>query len=205
VTGQAVSPWEAAVQLRPEQEQALRYVRRRGTEAPLAEIRSRLAATYDVIEALVEPLPAAIARTRPAAAAWCVQEVIDHLTASEQRAAGELAGLLAGESSATPIPAGLLSPAPLTVDWQELLVGFRRVHREILGQLDAATDAIPLHATAAVEMVVKCDNGEGLLAPVHWVEGFDWKAYAILLHVHNREHVAQIQRTLIAVAPQPEV
>ena len=57
-------------------------------------------------------------------------------------------------------------------------------------------------------MVVKCADPDGSLRPVHWLERFDWKAFAILLHAHNREHMAQIQRTLAALealdaAPEP--
>ena len=53
-------------------------------------------------------------------------------------------------------------------------------------------------------MVVKCAGSDGTLAPVSWVERFDWKAYSILLHAHNREHIAQVQRILSAPDSQSE-
>ena len=45
---------------------------------------------------------------------------------------------------------------------------------------------------------------DGTLAPVSWVERFDWKSYSILLHAHNREHIAQVQRILSAPDSQSE-
>ena len=186
------------VTLRPEQRAALGYARRRGTEAPLDAIRSRVAGTFAEIEALVAPLAAADAAWRPAPGAWSVHEVVDHLVESDRRGAEQLAGLVAGRSAGSPIPAGLLSVDPAAVGWDELRARFAAVHRDVVAVLDGASDATPLAATAPVEMVVKCAGPDGAIEPVHWIERFDWKAFAILVHAHNREHIAQIQRTLAA-------
>jgi hypothetical protein len=50
-------------------------------------------------------------------------------------------------------------------------------------------------------MVIKRARPDGSFEPVHWVERFDWKAFAVLIHAHNREHVDQVERILAAVAP----
>lgn len=185
--------------LRPEQLRALAYAIKRGTRSSLAEIRSRVAGTYAEFEALVEKVPSETARTHPPGSGWSIQEVVDHLIQSERPAAEQLESLLAGKDVDEPIPAGLQSDEPLARDWKPLVHDFRTVHENIVDQLSAATDAIPLTAKAPVEMVVKCEEPDGTKSPVHWVQRFDWKAYAILLHAHNREHIAQVHRILEAV------
>jgi hypothetical protein len=184
--------------LLPEQLRALAYARKRGTHAPVAEIRARVRATYSEFDALVGAVPAATAREHRATSAWSVQEVVDHLVESDRRAVAQLAQLLAGKDVAEAIPASLQSERPLDLDWHALVQHFRTVHENILELLAAAGDEVPLEATAPVQMVVKCAGPDGTLAPVTWVERFDWKAFAILLHAHNREHIAQVQRILSA-------
>lgn len=184
--------------LLPEQQRALAYARRRGTESSLAEIRNRVAGTYAEVEALAAGVSPEAARRRPRPDSWSIQEVVDHLIESDRPAVGQLADLLAGVSVEHPIAASLQSPDPPGTGWQELLERFREVHRQILTLLDSATDDLPLTATAPVQMVVKCAMPDGRLEPVPWLERFDWKAFAILLHAHNREHIAQIQRILAA-------
>lgn len=184
--------------LRPEQRAALGYVRRRGSEAPLEAIRTRLAGTFDEIEALVAPLDAAVAARRPAPGRWSVHEVVDHLVESDRRGAEQLADLVAGRAVAAHVPAGLQSAHPAAIGWDELRARFAAVHRAILEILDRATDGTPLEATAPVEMVVRCAGEDGSSTPVHWLQRFDWKAFAILVHAHNREHIGQIRRALDA-------
>ena len=186
--------------IRPEQRRALDYVRRRGTEASLGAIRERVAATYDTLDALVETISAEVAREHRGTSAWSIQEVVDHLVESDRPAIEQLAQLLAGHDVSEPIPASLQSAAPLAKDWSELCAQLRGIHRDLVGMLTAATGDEPTNATAPVQMVVKCARPDGSLEPVSWVECFDWKAFAILLHAHNREHIAQIQRILAAPA-----
>jgi hypothetical protein len=190
--------------LHPEQLAALAYARRRGTEAPLEAIRSRVAGTYAGVEALVEPLGPELARRRPAPGSWSVHEVVDHLVLSDRPAVGQLTRLIAGETVEESIPAGLLSAEPFATAWPSLLDSFRAVHRAVLATLDTASDATPLAATAPVVMVVKCAGPDGVRTPIHWLERFDWKAFAILLHAHNREHIDQIRRVL-AITAEAEV
>ncbi|MDP9194859.1 MAG: DinB family protein [Acidobacteriota bacterium] len=182
--------------LHPEQIRALAYARKRGTDAPVESIRERVAATYADFEALVDGTPASLARQSRSATEWSVQEVVDHLVESDRAAIEQLSQLFSGQSCAVPIPASLQSQHPRDLDWDALRHQFRTVHENVLALLAKATDDIPLSATAAVQMVVKCADAEGNMRPVSWIEHFDWKAYSILLHAHNREHIAQTQRIL---------
>jgi len=185
-------------ELRPEQARALVYARRRGSEAPAESIRRRVSETYAELQSLIATVPPAIAREHRATSGWSIQEVVDHLVESDRPAVAQLAELLAGRSVGEPIPASLQSANPHALDWDALQSSLRAVHREIVALLDGAGDEVPLEATAAVQMVVKCATPDGSLEPVSWLERFDWKAFAVLLHAHNREHIAQIQRILAA-------
>ncbi|HET9769096.1 MAG TPA: hypothetical protein VFS60_19790 [Thermoanaerobaculia bacterium] len=64
--------------LRPEQQRALDYVRRRGSEAPVEAIRERVAGTYATLDALVETVAPEVAREHRSTSAWSIQEVVDH-------------------------------------------------------------------------------------------------------------------------------
>lgn len=185
--------------LRPEQEAALRYAREKGTNAPVADIRARTAATFSKIETLLASLPEEVVRVRPAPDRWCVQEIVDHLLESHRPAVDDLRALLRGERPAGPIPASLLSADPLGQPWPGLLRRFGEVLRDLLAVLDTASDDTPLEARAPVVMVVKVREPDGRTVPVQWVEDFDWKAFAILLRAHTLEHIGQIERTLAAV------
>ena len=183
---------------RPEQQRALDYARRRGSEASVDSIRERVTGTYAAFDALVETIPAEVAREHRSSSAWSIQEVVDHLVESDRPAIEQLAALLAGRSVEEPIPAHLQSAAPLAHDWNDLRAQLRAIHRDLEALLAAASDSDSTAATAPVQMVVKCARPDGTLEPVSWVERFDWKAFAILLHAHNREHLAQVQRILAA-------
>lgn len=185
--------------LLPEQLRVLAYARKRGTDAPLDGIRTRVAGTFAEFEALVETIPPETAREHRSTSVWSVQEVVDHLIVSERPAVQQLAKLLAGEDDDQPIPAGLQSADPFALDWPVLRQEFRTVHENLRDLLARASDDVSLTATAPVQLVVKCARPDGTLEPVTWVERLDWKAYAILLlHAHNREHIAQVQRILNA-------
>ena len=181
---------------KPEQRQALDYVRRKGTEAPAADVRQRLAIAFREIEALLEAVPAELTGRRPEPAAWSVHEVVDHLVESHRPAAHQLDQLLAGVSPADPIPAGLLSPEPFHRDWATVTAELRTVHRALCSLLEGVGDDTPAEARAPVAMVVRCATPDGGSEPVHWIESFPWKAFALLVAVHTREHTGQIQRIL---------
>lgn len=185
--------------LLPEQQRALNYGRKHGTEATVDSIRSRVTATYAELEALVEAVPADVAREHRESSAWSIQEVVDHLVESERPGVEQLAQLLSGQNVDEAIPASLQSADPLALDWSALRRELHQIHQDVLSLLATATDDVPLTATAAIEMVVKCVQPDGSLAPVSWPARVDWKAYSILLlHAHNRQHIAQVQRILNA-------
>src|SRR5262245_11353996 len=145
-----------ATPLRPEQEAALRYAREKGTEAPVASIRERMAQTFAQTEALLAALPEDAVRRQPAPGRWSVQEIVDHLIESHRPAVGQLQDLLRGDRPAGgPVPASLASADPLGQPWPDLLRRLMDVHRDLLAALDSASDETPLTAKAPVVMVVK--------------------------------------------------
>ncbi|HMB53874.1 MAG TPA: DinB family protein [Thermoanaerobaculia bacterium] len=184
---------------RPEQLQALDYLRRAGSEAPVASIRKRAAATFAEIEELLAGLDETVARKRPAAGKWSVQEVVDHLVESHRPAVDDVARLIAGEDVAEAVPASLQSADPLGWDWPERRADLAAVHRDLLAHLDGADDTTPQQAKTPVVMVVKCATDDGGVEVVEWVEHFGWKASALLIRVHTLEHTGQVRRVLEAM------
>lgn len=194
----------ADVELRPEQRRALDYVRAKGSEAPAVEVRRRVAAALAETEDLLAAIPASRAGLRPEPSRWSIHEVVDHLVESHRPAVRQLELLLAGRSPAGgPIPAGILSPDPFRRPWPQICAELREVHRELLALLAGAGDETPTEARAPVEMVVRCATPDGGSEPVHWVERFDWKAHALLVGVHTREHAGQVRR-ILALLPQDD-
>jgi len=190
-----------AAPLRPEQEAALRYAREKGTEASVASIRDRMAKTFAQLETLLAAAPQDVVRIRPAPDRWSLHEIVDHLVESHRPAIDDLRELVRGhQPEGGPIPASLLSADPLGRPWPGLVRELSSVHRELLAILDGVSEDTPLTAKAPVVLVVKVREDDGSLTPVEWVEDFDWKAFAILLRAHALEHVAQIERTLQALA-----
>lgn len=181
----------------PEQRRALDYVRAKGSRAPAAEVRGRVARAFAELEALLDAIPEARTGRRPDPATWSLHEVVDHLIESHRPAVRELELALAGSSpEGGPIPAGLLSPDPFRRDWPAAVAELRQVHGDFLALLSGAGDETPTTARVAVEMVVRCATPDGGSEPVHWIDRFDWKAYALLVALHSREHAGQVQRVL---------
>ncbi len=179
--------------LRPEQSQALDYLRRKGTEAPLERLREHAAATFREIEALLDSVPASLRTLRPAPARWSVQEIVDHLVESHRPAVEQLREMVSGRRPGTgAIPAHLQSPAPLDRPWGDLLGDLHRVHRALLDLLDNASDEVSSGVTAPVLMVLKTQDGES----VEWVHELDWKAYVQAYRGHTAQHRAQVVQTL---------
>jgi hypothetical protein len=199
-----------ARELTIQQKRALAYLKLKGELARAAEIRQKVRAAVAALDDLLERVDEAEARLRPAPDSWSVQEVVDHLTVSHRRSLGELRSLLHGEMpEGGPVPAGLLSDAPLATPWKEALQALRRVHESLLALLAGADDTIPQDARAAVVMVVRVDAGDGSTRPLEWLEQLDWKSYAMALRAHVLGHAGQAERALAAVRgiaggnPQP--
>jgi len=185
--------------MRPEQERALEYIRRKGTEGPLPELRERIAKTLGDLEALLDGIGADEARRKPALDRWCVQEIVDHLVESHRPAVGEIRALLRGERPiGGPIPASLLSADPMSRSWPDLVRQLKEVHADFLAALATASGDSPGEARAPVVLVIKAQEPDCQVVPVEWIGELDWKAYAATLRVHTLEHQGQIERTLAA-------
>lgn len=174
--------------LRPEQIQALDYLRRRGTEASIERLREHVASAFRDIEALLGSVPPGLRALRPAPSRWSVQEIVDHLVESHRPAVEQLREMVSGRRPETgAIPAHLQSKAPLDRSWEDLVGDLHRVHRALLDLLDKASDEVSLDVTAPVVMVIQS---------VEWVHELDWKAYVQAYRGHTAQHRAQIVRTL---------
>jgi hypothetical protein len=195
--------------LYPEQQRALDYLRRKGTEAPWSEIRGRLGASTAAFEEAIAAVPDEVAQRRPGPGRWSVLEVVDHLLVSHRRAFEELDALLAGHRpTGGPIPPSLQSADPEAQPWPALQAVLAELHRRLLARLDGLDGLDPGTVagepdgavTAPVAMVVRVER-DGVTEPITWVAELDAKAYALGLHAHTLEHRDQVERTLARVAP----
>lgn len=181
--------------LAPEQQKALAYLHKRGTEEPMAVVRDRVGRAFAAIEAVLAGIGETAARKRPAPGKWCAQEVVDHLIESHRPATFQLEALIAGRRpEGGAIPASLLSADAMEKSWAGLVAELHGVHRRFLAVLEQASDTSDLGVTAPVLMVVKIATPDGGLEAREWVHELDFKAYAVALAAHTREHQAQIER-----------
>jgi DinB superfamily len=190
--------------LLPEQQRALDYLRRKGTEAPVERLREQVAGTFAELEALLDGVPAALRAVRPGPGRWSVQEVVDHLVESHRPALAQLRSLVAGERPpGGPVPASLQSAAPQARRWEDLVAELRAVHRGFREVLAEATDDASLEVTGPIVMVVKAADGAGAVTPVSSEHELDWKAFAQVFRVHTLQHRDQVRATLAALAAPP--
>jgi hypothetical protein len=179
-----------------EQLRAKTYLREKGTEAPIAEIRERVAEAFAALEGLVDGVPELVARRRPEDGGWSVHEVLDHLVETHPRALEEMRALLDNRHSpVSPIPAGLQSADPAARSWTELRAALKRLHASVLEVLATAPDRATA-ARAPIVMVINVRQADGRVAPLHWIEECDWKACAIIFRLHDLDHLNQIRRSL---------
>ena len=123
--------------LRPEQIKAREYLRGKGTLLPAAQIHARVGAAFAAMEALLDGVSLAEARTRSIPGEWTVQEVVDHLVETHRPSLEELRDLLADRRPrGGPIPAGLQSTDAMDRRYGDLMTALRTVHAEILGVLE---------------------------------------------------------------------
>jgi len=171
----------------PEQTRAVEYLHR-ATQAPVADIRRKVAETFRELDELVAGIPEEVVRVRPRPGRWCVQEVVDHLILSHRPACGELADLLQGRApEGEPIPAHLQSPDALEKEWPELVREMSAVHGRFASLVAEAPKDTPLEARAPLVMVI-----DGM----EWIEELDWKAYAMAFRAHALGHARQIRAVL---------
>ena len=184
---------------REEQVRLREYLRDKGDGLPLPEVRARVGASFDAMEALLAPVAAAQAADRPWLGEWSIHEVVDQLLLTHAPSVGELRDLLAGRRPAgPPIPAGLQSADPLARPWEALRAALAAQHAEVLRVLEDARDA-PTDARAPVIAVINVREPDGRQAPLHWVEEVAWKAYAVFaFRLHTLDHMTQVKKLLAA-------
>lgn len=180
--------------LRPEQERALNYLRRKGTEAPADAVRSSTGRAFRRIESLLDEIPAETASAGPPQGGWSIHEVVDHLLVSHRPSLEQLRALLAGRPPGDAVPAGLVSDDPFARSWDVLLGELKELHRDFEETLAGTSDDTPIDGRADIVMVVKAAEPDGSDTVLEWVQGFDWKAFVTGLKIHTLEHVAQIER-----------
>ena len=154
---------------RPEQVRSLRYVKRKGTEAPIELLRRRIADAFLDLETMIASVPPSLRRRSPAPGRWSAQEVVDHLIESHRPAVAQLESLLNGLTPETgAVPASLQSTDPLARNWDELVAELKRIHTSLLSLLEKASDSCSLEVRVPVNMVMKADEPGGPL--VQWEE-----------------------------------
>jgi DinB superfamily len=182
---------------REEQVRLREYLREKGDALPLPEVRARVAASFQAMEALLAPVSQAAATARPGPGEWSIQEVVVHLLLTHAPSLGELRDLLANRRPAgPPIPAGLQSADPFATPWADARTALAAQHAEILRALDGARDA-PTAARAPVIAVINVREADGRQAPFHWMEEIAWKAYAVFaFRLHTLDHITQVKKLL---------
>lgn len=181
--------------LTPEQTRAVEYLRR-AAQAPVADVRRKVAETFRELDELVAGIPAEVVRSRPRPGRWCVQEVVDHMVESHRPACNELAGLLEGRApEGAPIPAHLQSPDAMEKEWPVLVREMSAVHGRFASLVAEAPEDTPLEARAPLVMVI--DGRE-------WIEELDWKAYAMAFRAHALGHAGQIRAILAELGEKKE-
>jgi hypothetical protein len=183
----------------PEQERAKAYLLEKGTQAPVAQIRDRVADAFAAMDALLGDTTEARARRSPVGGEWSVHEILDHLVETHPLALREMRALLENRHSpVSPIPAGLQSAAPMAREWEDLRVALRGIHREVLDVLAAASDRSTA-ARAPIIMVINTRSADGTVRPIQWIEECDWKACAVIFRLHELDHLSQARKVLRAV------
>ena len=181
--------------LAPEQLQALDYLRRKGTEAPIDRLREHVARTFADFEALLDTVPPDRRALQPAPGQWSVHEIVDHLVESHRPGVAQIAAIRDNQEVTDVIPPSLQSPAPHDRPWDDLVAELRTLHATLLALLDRGEDG-PLDCYAPVAIVTKVTRDDGSSVPVTWQQPLDWKAYAQGLRGHTAQHRQQILRTL---------
>ena len=184
--------------MKPEQQQALDYLRDKGTDAPATLVLGRFAKMLGKFETAVSAVDPETAVRSPAPGKWSVLEIVDHLVESNRPAVDELRLLLAGRSPDDgPIAANLQSPDPGAKPWAEHLADLKDVHAQLLALTEPVDDSLPVgDGRAAVAMVVHARNEQGEPELLEWTERLDWKAYITALGAHVWQHLGQVQRTV---------
>lgn len=185
--------------LRAEQVKAREYLNQKGTLLPAAQIHERVGTAFTALEALLDGVTEAEARSRAIPGEWTIQEVVDHLIETHRPSLVELRDLLRNRRPAAgPIPASLQSAEPMGHRYGDLMSALTGLHAEALGVLSDAPDRLT-DARAPLVMVMNVKEPDGRETPLHWIEELDWKAYAITaFRLHELDHLNQVKKILKA-------
>ncbi|HEX9420064.1 MAG TPA: DinB family protein [Methylomirabilota bacterium] len=184
--------------LRPEQVKAKEYLHAKGTRLTASQVRERVTAGFAALEAFLDGVTEAEARTRALPGEWTVHEVVDHLVETHRPSLEELRDLLAGRRPpGAPIPAGLQSSDPMARPWPELVAELRRIQALVVATLESVPDTLT-DARAPVVMVINVKDADGRETPLHWIEELDWKAYAVIFRLHVLDHLGQARKVVHA-------
>lgn len=179
----------------PEQEEVLRYLRERGTDAAPEALLSEARAAFDKFGAAFAAVPAPVRLVEPFPGRWSPQQILDHVVECHRCAPGQLLRLQRGEPGDQRIRAFVQSAAPYAHPWRALLREANAIHQGVL-EAASALAAGPMPAVGApVELVaVRHDPAQG--RDIEWLEYLDWKAYLRALASHAHQHTRQLARTL---------
>ena len=180
----------------PEHAKAKAYLLEKGTQAPVAQIRERVADAFAALDTLLAGVTESQARRAPGGGEWSVHEILDHLVETHPRALEEMRALLENRHSpVSPIPAGLQSADPTARRWDDLRGELRRLHADVLDVLAKAPDRMT-EVRAPIIMVINTRRADGAVTPMQWIEECDWKACAIIFRLHELDHLSQARKTL---------
>jgi hypothetical protein len=180
----------------PEHAKAKAYLLQKGTRAPVARIRERVADAFAALDTFLAGVTATQAGRAPGGSEWSVHEILDHLVETHPRALEEMRALLENRHSpVSPIPAGLQSADPAARRWDDLRGELRRLHADVLDVLAKAPDRLTA-VRAPIVMVINTRQADGSVKAMQWIEECDWKACAIIFRLHELDHLGQARKTL---------
>jgi hypothetical protein len=181
--------------------QTREYLKTKATDLPADVIRERVTQALAAFERFAANVSAEQARRRAWDEEWAIQEIVDHLVETYRPGVDELRCVLAGRRPpGEPIPASLQSKAPMLRPWAWLLRELRTIHADVGAMLEDVPPDFETSARAPVVMVINTPRADGTLRPLHWIEDFDWKAYAIISwRLHAIDHLNQAKKVLAAL------
>ncbi len=170
-----------------DRERLREYLAAQSAKRSVVEIRERLAEEAERFLAALEGLDDAAAHRRPGADEWSVAEVVDHVTVTLDDVTGVMRALISGLDPRRPMTVGA-RPATAARPLPELVAALRQSQAAVSALLDGARGEP--HTDARV--------------PDHEFGAVNWKAYALILRLHYKDHVEQVRRTAAAVSgPRP--
>ena len=169
-----------------EQEKLRSYLAAQSTKLSAVEIRQRLDEAAREFFKTIEGITDATAHRPPAPAEWTVAEVVDHVTLTLADAT-EIMKALAGGKLAQPFREHRPRPAQAAEPIAEVVSRLRRSQAAVTDFLDAQTGEPHLELRVS----------ESFFGNVNW------KAYALILRLHYKDHTRQVKQILAGVSGLP--